>query len=50
MLDVFAGTGSTCIAAIKNKRKFLAFEIEREYVEIANKRLDNIEIHNDLNE
>ncbi|STO12724.1 Modification methylase DpnIIB [[Flavobacterium] thermophilum] len=48
VLDVFAGTGSTCIAAIKNKRKFLAFEIEREYVEIANQRLDNIEIHNDL--
>lgn len=48
VFDGFAGTGSTCIAAIKNKRKFLAFEIEREYVKIANKRLDNIEIHNDL--
>lgn len=44
VLDGFAGTGSTCVAAIKNRRNFIAFEIDREYVEIANKRLDSLEV------
>lgn len=43
VLDGFAGTGSTCIASLKNNRKFIAFETVREYVEIANQRLDYIE-------
>ena len=44
VLDGFAGTGSTCIASLEEKRKFIAFELESEYVEIANKRLDTYNI------
>lgn len=43
ILDGFAGTGSLPVTALRNRRKFIAFEVEREYVEIANKRLDNEE-------
>lgn len=43
VLDGFAGTGSLPISAVRNKRRFIAFEVERVYVEIANKRLDNEE-------
>lgn len=42
ILDTFAGTGSTCIASVKTNRKFIAFETVKEYIEIANQRLDNI--------
>ncbi len=42
VLDGFAGTGSLPIAALINKRRFVAFEIEREYVETANTRLEAI--------
>jgi site-specific DNA-methyltransferase (adenine-specific) len=41
VLDGFAGTGSLPVAATRHKRNFIGFEIEREYVEIANKRIDN---------
>ncbi|MBU1863901.1 MAG: Dam family site-specific DNA-(adenine-N6)-methyltransferase [Candidatus Omnitrophica bacterium] len=36
----FAGSGSECIACIKNEMYFLAFEKESKYVEIANKRIN----------
>lgn len=41
VLDNCMGSGTTAIAAVRNNRKFIGFELEREYVEIANKRLDN---------
>ena len=44
IFDGFAGTGSTCVAATEENRKFLAFELEPEYIEIGNMRLDNTEI------
>lgn len=40
VFDGFAGTGSTLVTAVRNKRNFIGFELEREYVEIANMRLD----------
>lgn len=40
----FVGSGVDCEAAIKNKRKFIGFEIESQYIEIANKRLDNLKL------
>lgn len=42
VFDGFVGTGSTAIAALETGRNFIAFEIEREYVEIANKRLEGV--------
>jgi len=42
VLVPFAGSGSECVAALRNNRHFIGFEREPEYVEIANKRLENV--------
>lgn len=39
----FAGAGSECIAAKESNRKYLGFEIEQKYIDIANKRLDYLD-------
>ena len=39
VLIPFAGSGSECVSAINQNRNFLAFEINPDYIEIANKRL-----------
>lgn len=44
VLDPFMGSGTTAVAAVRTNRKFIGFETEREYVEIANQRLDNEEV------
>jgi DNA modification methylase len=41
VLDCFMGSGTTAVAAVRTGRNFIGFEREPEYVEIANKRLDN---------
>jgi DNA modification methylase len=41
VLDCFMGSGTTAVAAIRSGRKFIGFEREPQYIEIANKRLDN---------
>jgi len=40
VLDPFAGTGTTCIAAMKEKRRYLGFDNHPGYVKKAVKRLD----------
>jgi site-specific DNA-methyltransferase (adenine-specific) len=47
VVDLTCGSGSTCVAAVRTGRKFIGFETEPKYVEIANKRLDNEEESND---
>lgn len=37
--DPFCGSGTTLIAAKKNKRKFVGFEISKNYFELAKRRL-----------
>jgi site-specific DNA-methyltransferase (adenine-specific) len=39
VLDPFMGTGTTGIAALVSKRKFIGFEIEKKYFDIAAQRL-----------
>jgi len=39
VLDLFAGTGTTSIVSKQLKRKFIGFELEDKYINIANKRL-----------
>lgn len=41
VLDPFMGSGTTAIACIKSKRQWIGFEIEQDYVNIANKRIAN---------
>jgi len=38
--DPYMGTGTTAVACIKEKRKFIGSEISQEYVDLANKRLE----------
>ena len=39
VLDPFLGSGSTAVACIKEDRKYIGIEIEKEYVDIAGKRV-----------
>lgn len=41
VLDNCMGSGTTAVAAINTNRNFIGFEIEPEYVEIANRRIDD---------
>lgn len=49
VLDPFMGSGTTAISAVREKRNFIGIEREPEYIEIANKRLDN-EIEGGIND
>lgn len=42
ILDCFAGSGTTRKMALKNNRNYIGFEISQEYVDIDNKRNENI--------
>jgi site-specific DNA-methyltransferase (adenine-specific) len=39
VLDPFAGSGSTCIAALKTNRKYIAYEINKKYCDLAEERI-----------
>lgn len=39
ILDPFIGSGTTAIAALLTRRKFIGFEKEKKYVDLANKRI-----------
>lgn len=41
VLDPFMGSGTTAVACIQTKRKYIGFELNQEYIEIANKRLND---------
>lgn len=40
ILVPFCGSGTECVAAIKLDRNFISFEIDKPYIEIANKRIE----------
>lgn len=42
VLIPFCGSGSECVSACLNNRNFISFEINQEYIDIANKRLSDI--------
>ena len=39
VLDPFCGSGSTCIAALKTRRNYIGYEINKEYVDLAERRI-----------
>lgn len=40
VLDNCMGSGTTAVAAINTGRRFIGFELQKEYFDIANKRID----------
>lgn len=42
ILDPFMGSGTSAIAALELKRKFVGYEISEKYVDLANKRIQEI--------
>lgn len=42
VLDPFMGSGTTAVACIESKRKYLGFEISKEYCQLANDRIKNL--------
>lgn len=48
VLDPFIGSGTTAKMAQINSRNWIGFELASEYIEIANKRLDSIDLEIDL--
>jgi DNA modification methylase len=39
VLDPFVGSGTVCIAALKTKRKYVAYDIDKKYCELAEERI-----------
>lgn len=39
VLDPFVGAGATCIAALKSKRSYVGYDVEKNYVDLAEKRI-----------
>lgn len=50
VLDNCMGSGTTAVAAINTNRNFIGFEIETEYVDIANKRINDALFKRNKNE
>ena len=44
VLDPFMGSGSTCVAAKSLGRKYLGFELDKSYYDIAKERLEKIQL------
>lgn len=41
VLDPFAGSGTTCVAAVLNNRKYVGYDVEAEYCRLAESRIDD---------
>ena len=41
VLDPFCGSGSTCIAALKDGRNYIGYDIEKKYVDLSNQRISD---------
>ena len=48
IIDPFAGSGSTLVAAQKLKRRYIGYEIDKKYFDIARKRLDRTDTQMDI--
>lgn len=49
ILDPFMGSGTTAVAALKCGRKFVGYEINRDYINLAEKRISNLVNQTTLN-
>lgn len=39
VLDPFAGSGTTCLAALKDERQYVGYELNYEYTRLSEKRI-----------
>lgn len=42
VLDPFVGSGTTCIVALKQNKRFIGIDINKKYIDIAKKRIDRL--------
>lgn len=42
MLDPFMGSGTTGVACVKHGRKFIGYELDKRYFEIAEERIKEV--------
>ena len=42
VLDCFCGSGTTLVGAINQNRRYIGFEIDKNYYEIAKKRIEEV--------
>ena len=48
VLDPFMGSGSTCVSAKSLGRKYIGFELDKNYFEIAEQRIKEINVQEKL--
>jgi len=48
ILDPFLGSGTTCLSAIKNKRNYIGYDINEEYIKLANSKISALESQTEL--
>ena len=41
VLDLFMGSGTTCVACVNTNRNFIGIELDEKYFEIAKSRINN---------
>ena len=39
ILDPFCGSGTACLSALKNERYYIGYDINKKYVDLANRRI-----------
>jgi site-specific DNA-methyltransferase (adenine-specific) len=42
VLDPFAGSGTTCLSALKSERCYVGYDISEEYIRLANRRMESV--------
>jgi site-specific DNA-methyltransferase (adenine-specific) len=42
VLDPFAGSGTTCLAALKGDRFYIGYDLSEEYIQLAHKRIEQL--------
>jgi site-specific DNA-methyltransferase (adenine-specific) len=47
VLDPFCGSGTTCVAAKKQGRRYIGYDINSEYVKLAQERLSEVKLQSD---
>lgn len=48
IVDPFMGSGTTALACIKEKRQFIGFELNKEYFDLASKRIKDAQAQLEL--